>query len=738
VSSTLLAKYKNLNDVGLQFWTDKSSARQDWLRVYEKFFASIRQFPIKILQIGVAQGASVKTWEAYFPNAIIIGADIDRNALRYSTDRIFIEIIDKLNVQSLGDLGIKYGSFDIIIEDGSYCGEHQIFLLRLLFPFLVHGGFYAVEDLQTNLGVTAVNCQGDASISYVEYLKKLQDYVVIGDELDSIKEDDAFLRNYANLVEIKAFCNNLCLIQKVSGKPRRPSGTMDESFTSTPFEQIGDGGVPGLVLMAHIANIGDVTNWEGPFITTNPLSYRGIEGFELTAPARIGKHLQYRARLEDGIWTEWVDCGTFVGSRGKSQNLTGFSFRLRPEGEAIYDLEVIGSFAEHLIPVRARGGQDCVSPSGKCLDGMQVVLSRKKVFERAKNITTDQAVRSILLTNDEVSQTISAWCNRELKPWRARVDEREVFAKQLESINQSYESIFLYHIEGNSVFIVEKSPFSFEQLNDNSSQPGLVNRAKQYKNFFESVASRGLQPISITIAVDLEDKRKYSGMPIFSFQKRIGEDALLLPDIDFLAHGFYEGDHFRDELDFDEKSDTAIFIGSTTGVDIITRQDVENLTVPRIHAALFFKEIADVDFRLPNIVQCDSPETEELIKSLGVGGELTWWRDQFRHKFIISMDGNGATCSRVAVSLKSNSALLKYNSEHLLHYFGSLEAWKHYIPIAQHEDILEVIKLEKHLPGMFEYVADASRDFYNRYLTRDVMLRYTHELLLRYAQMYGN
>jgi hypothetical protein len=45
--------------------------------------ASIRHLPIKLLEIGVENGCSIKMWEEYFPNGEIYGlASVRRNQLR--------------------------------------------------------------------------------------------------------------------------------------------------------------------------------------------------------------------------------------------------------------------------------------------------------------------------------------------------------------------------------------------------------------------------------------------------------------------------------------------------------------------------------------------------------------------------------------------------------------------------------------------------------------------------------
>jgi len=47
------------------------------LRHYDKFFREFRREPINVIEIGVANGASLNVWLQYFERARIVGIDID-------------------------------------------------------------------------------------------------------------------------------------------------------------------------------------------------------------------------------------------------------------------------------------------------------------------------------------------------------------------------------------------------------------------------------------------------------------------------------------------------------------------------------------------------------------------------------------------------------------------------------------------------------------------------------------
>jgi hypothetical protein len=97
------------------------------------------------------------------------------------------------------------------------------------------------------------------------------------------------------------------------------------------------------------------------------------------------------------------------------------------------------------------------------------------------------------------------------------------------------------------------------------------------------------------------------------------------------------------------------------------------------------------------------------------------------------MDGFGATCSRVPITLASNSVLLKYESPFQLFYFSGLIPWFHYIPIGKDEDVNVVIRMEEENPGTCAAIACNANRFANAYLTRNQVMRYTALLLQAYA-----
>jgi len=226
---------------------------------------------------------------------------------------------------------------------------------------------------------------------------------------------------------------------------------------------------------------------------------------------------------------------------------------------------------------------------------------------------------------------------------------------------------------------------------------------------------------------------EYSDIPTFSFQKLNGK-SINIVDPDTLMRDFMEDDDYIDKRAFREKYSTAVFYGSTTG-DYITVDKAINRSTPRLDAAEFFYSKSDVLFRLPQVVQCEDDLASQILADAPFcQGPLVSWQEQFKHKFIISMDGNGATCSRVVLGLRSNSVLLKYRSDYQLYYFHALVPWQHFIPINNHQEVVDILSAERARPGIFSPIAEAGARFANSYLNREAVLFYAATVLHLYSQ----
>ncbi len=112
---------------------------------YENHFRHLRHEPITLLEIGVWKGASLHMWHDFFPEATIIGIDIAPLAT-VNSDRVTTVTGDVKEYE-------PEEHFDIVIDDGSHDGADMVAALNRLWPFVKLGGWYVIEDLQTQFSV---------------------------------------------------------------------------------------------------------------------------------------------------------------------------------------------------------------------------------------------------------------------------------------------------------------------------------------------------------------------------------------------------------------------------------------------------------------------------------------------------------------------------------------------------------------------------------------------------------
>jgi len=141
---------ETLDSFGVKNGTDKSSVYHNFCVKYEKYLPFNREDKLKILEIGVLRGNSLRTWRDYFINSEIIGIDIDPSCEQYNENRIKIEIGSQTDIEFLEYVINKHGPFDMILDDGSHINSDVIFSFENLFHSLKEHGVYIVEDAVTS------------------------------------------------------------------------------------------------------------------------------------------------------------------------------------------------------------------------------------------------------------------------------------------------------------------------------------------------------------------------------------------------------------------------------------------------------------------------------------------------------------------------------------------------------------------------------------------------------------
>jgi len=134
-------------------------------------------------------GASLRVWRDYFPNAQIIGGDIDRDIL-FEEERIRTYYLDQTKSESVGQFWseVEFVDFDLIIDDGLHDFEAGVCLFENSISRLSNSGIYIIED---------INAEG--LLKYQRYFR-----------------DTEYQVDYVNLLrpEVRTRHNNLVIIRR--------------------------------------------------------------------------------------------------------------------------------------------------------------------------------------------------------------------------------------------------------------------------------------------------------------------------------------------------------------------------------------------------------------------------------------------------------------------------------------------------------------------------------------------
>jgi len=134
----------SLTEIADHYKTDKGTIRHGYTAIYEMYLEPLRtRQGLRLLEVGVACGASLKTWSVYFQDASIVGVDIREECRKLCRQfpKIEIRICDARREP-------QAGSFDVIVDDGSHISADIVEIFRTNWPSLKPGGYYFIEDLK--------------------------------------------------------------------------------------------------------------------------------------------------------------------------------------------------------------------------------------------------------------------------------------------------------------------------------------------------------------------------------------------------------------------------------------------------------------------------------------------------------------------------------------------------------------------------------------------------------------
>lgn len=172
-----------LGQVQFQTWGESATDKywlHDYLKLYDKYLGQLEVE--NLLELGVYRRASLAIWQQYWPNALIHGFDKKKYQsfnTEYDHENIKFWPGDQANQEDLAGL-VSRGKYEVIIDDASHDPDKTLISFEALWPALTDGGWYVIEDLNTNY--RGESARGSA----IQRVKELVDDVNISLDVEEV------------------------------------------------------------------------------------------------------------------------------------------------------------------------------------------------------------------------------------------------------------------------------------------------------------------------------------------------------------------------------------------------------------------------------------------------------------------------------------------------------------------------------------------------------------------------
>ena len=141
---------------------------------YEELFKDLKDREIRLLELGIWKGDSLRMWRDYFSKGFIFGVDKDAKNMIENESRIATIQLDQKDIEEIPL--VEY--FDIIIDDCSHIGSLTKKSFRYLFDNnLKPGGIYVIEDWLTGYYPPDKNYEGTVYVEGVNHLSGMVGFV---------------------------------------------------------------------------------------------------------------------------------------------------------------------------------------------------------------------------------------------------------------------------------------------------------------------------------------------------------------------------------------------------------------------------------------------------------------------------------------------------------------------------------------------------------------------------------
>jgi len=316
----------DLDMIGVLEGTDKSSAVKfcwDYLRHYQRLFDPWRDEPINMIEIGVAQGSSLRVWKNYFSKANIVGIDINPDCAQYASDRVAVEIGSQIDPDFLKRICGQYPP-QIVIDDGSHQAQHIVFTFEHIFPALLPGGIYVVEDTGFHFGEGNEKWIGDGSVLIQNYFVDLaRDRMKNGRLRSGLSDKQRYILNHVDEI---AFVGCAIIIRKRAERDVRSALAFADAYMAKQGPK-----------WEHYVRLGEfVVKHDGPLEDALAFARKAIEvgGDRPTSLIFLIDVLQRMGRLEEALSTVSAAAEKFPRQAGLWESLTSVQKRLGNAGAA--------------------------------------------------------------------------------------------------------------------------------------------------------------------------------------------------------------------------------------------------------------------------------------------------------------------------------------------------------------------------------------------------------------------
>jgi hypothetical protein len=122
--------------------------QSDAPKILEIGLGSLNGFPYG----GLAPGGSMKAWRGGYPNATLVGADVDEESVKAIDEIGFVaDQTSDISLQLLKKSLVNIGPLDLIVDDGFHDPHANMRTLLNLYSCVKPGGHFVIEDVHFTL-----------------------------------------------------------------------------------------------------------------------------------------------------------------------------------------------------------------------------------------------------------------------------------------------------------------------------------------------------------------------------------------------------------------------------------------------------------------------------------------------------------------------------------------------------------------------------------------------------------